>query len=54
MDIREVYRLEANGEILCLVTAEVPTFVPAVTLETPWIKLFVTQAVSSWFNRRAA
>jgi hypothetical protein len=53
-DLREIYRLEVNGSVLCRVSAEVPVYVPDVVVEGPWLHAWITRAIEAWKHRRAA
>jgi len=53
MTTREIYRLEANGEVLCTVAAEVPQWIPAVEIPPVWVRNLVRLAINAWRTRRS-
>lgn len=52
MDAREIYRLEVGGTTICSVSAEVPAFVPTVTLDGQWLRRLIVNAIMAWRAQR--
>lgn len=53
MNLREIYRLDANGETLVRVSAEVPPAIPKVKLEERWLRGIIDRALQTLRARSA-
>jgi hypothetical protein len=52
MQLQPIYELQANGQTLLRVTAEVPVWAPRPALPTSWLRSAIALAIRRWFASR--